>query len=453
MTTNMEMSNVEMNKDNDEESELIMLQKIMEFHRISMENQEKLIGYYKDVVATRDKTFNIIFHFSSTLLLLLQNKYNNLPEAVLEIPYTSFDQYTTEKIKELEGELAIGKQTLDPFYSVDQDYMATIAKMFCKKDISVKDDQDKNSKNQTIKQEECESNMHIFVYKVILMQTEMKWWMEKVINLNLEIKDCQQYYENAQNKLKAMLIEKHETEIELLNLTTKVSKLRTLCIPCKKEKINLLLQLINDETPETESLTATASKKSILQKQMQQLTLNINSISSNVQKKNTLKKQSKKQILKDSDKDNITLPSVTRRQEIMEEENYHITLLTTNTETDDAMELLKQINNSLNKLLQKFKDKKTKSNKYSCTMTLLKDFIRKYENESTLLEEQIQALTKDFNKSDKADKTPEQIDKNFLIEWLTESLTEENLYQTLNEEIEITELLENIDMNDKSIVR
>jgi len=317
--------------------------------------------------------------------IILYNKYN-MSDKELKIPRTdSVEQYKTDKFLDLEDELP----KFDP---ENQEYMKMIKKLCCiEKDIRIKrqENEEENSKSQKIKHEEYESDIHIMLLNRIMeLYTEIEWW--------------QQRFQKNKNKLMAVMIERQKREIELMKLATKVTKLQNLCNSYEKKKINLLLQLKNkNKTSGTESFNASTLQKSSLQEESQQ-TLEINNLSSNLQ--DTLKKQvAGKQVPKDSDY--ISSPIICR-QEMMESRDYnHITLPTTNitnTETDTAME-----------------------------------------------NQVVPTLTKDLNKSNKADESPEQVDKDSLTELL---INEEKMNKMLNNETKAIKLLEDMKTNDESII-
>ncbi|GAB1860656.1 hypothetical protein CAJAP_01735 [Camponotus japonicus] len=172
--------------------------------------------------------------------------------------------------------------------------------------------------------------------------------LNRIMKLYTEIEWWLQRVEENQITLMTLITEKHKIEIELMKLATKVTKFQNLCNSYEKEKTNLQLKNKNNKTSGMESSNLSTLQKSIL-----------------------------------------------------EEENQQIS---PNTETNNAMELLKQISNSLNELFQNYEDKMEELNKCTVKVTeLLKD--QKTNDKSTFVEEQVPTFTEDLNKSDKADES------------------------------------------------
>lgn len=416
MTTNIETPNVEMSnmkKNEDKENELM-----------------KQIAYRSLLLTKNHEEIKKIRLQKMLLEIILCNKYN-MSDEKLEVLPTDFEQYKTNKFLELQNKilkLELGNQR----------YMKMIDELCCnEEDIRVKQkDENKNSKKRKIKHEEDEPDMHIILFKKIMeLYTGIEWW--------------QQRFQESQQELMTMIIERQKTESELMKLIMKITKLQNLCNLYEKEKKNVLLLLKdkNNNKSRTRSFNGSTLQKSIFQEESQQISSEIN----NILTMHTLKEQiPEKQIPKDSDKDYIALPSVIWRQNMMKKEDYNrIALPTTNitnTGIDKAMELLKQIKkDSLIKTLKGFEDEINELN--TRTVKEMEFLNLKTNSESTVVKEQvIPTFTEELNKSNKADESPEQVNKDALTD------SEEKINKTLNKEITATKSLENMEMNDESIV-
>lgn len=347
--TNMESPNkmIKMDKENDKENEPVKQnaylrfmtndKEIMKNHVEIMKNHTEIMKVHEKITKVHEKitkNYEKKLRIHKILHKTLHNKHN-ISDKELEITRTnSIEQNTIKKFLELEDKMP--KCVFE-----DQQYKELIEQLCCNENIRVKyqQDEDKNTdEKQKIKHEEDESDIHIMLLnRIMKLYTEIEWWLQRV--------------KENQIALMTLATEKHKTEIELMKLATKVTKLQNLYENLYRiEKTNLELKNKNDKTSGMESFNV-----SILQ------------------------------------------------NDILEEENQQIS---SNTETNNAMELLKQINDSLDKIFQN-EDKIKEINKCIVKVTeLLKDL--KMDNKSTFVEEQVPIFTKDLNKSDKADESSEQ---------------------------------------------
>lgn len=358
MTTNMEMPNVEtidINKDDGEESELMnqdTYHRSMNNHEKIMKNLGEILKIHKKIRETDKKAMKyherVIINYEQELrshkiiLKLFDNEYSMSDE---ELDITCIDSIEKYLMKPLDFEsLDVEMPKLD----FDQPYVKIIEKLYYKKkNVQVKDQENEDNKKQKIKHEDCESDLHtMLLEKIINLYAEMKWWLNNVIQLYRKYEWWQQGFEENVIQLMTMMTERQKTEQELMKVITKVTKLQNLYNSYEKEKANLLKNK-SDKTSGRESFNASTSQKRMPRKKGQQTLSDINSVSSNLQ--DILReKVPEKQDPKDFDIDYTKLASVIWRQEMMEEEEL------IDTEMDIIMGLLKQINNSLDKLLQNF---------------------------------------------------------------------------------------------------